>query len=81
MERHLKDSGYVLCPVCGEYAFPDSPSHDICSVCGWEDDGYEDMPLQTGGANNLSFADAKKSFAAKRAANPKNRRDDEAKKE
>ena len=31
----------MLCPVCGEYEFEDVLCHDICPVCGWEDDGME----------------------------------------
>jgi ribosomal protein L32 len=62
------------CPVCGEYIFPDSLSHDICSVCGWEDDGSEDEPDVAQGANGVSLNEAKKIFAEKRKQDPKYRR-------
>lgn len=45
------------CPVCGKYEFEDKYCHDICSYCGWEDDGCdEDNEI---GANYMSFTDYK----------------------
>ena len=54
------------CPVCGEYEFKNIDSHDICPVCGWEDEDYFDG----GGANEMSLKEAKKDFANKRANDP-----------
>ncbi len=55
------------CPVCGEYTFKDIDSYDICTSCGWEDDGY----FTGGGANTMSLEEAILDFKEKRKQNPK----------
>ncbi|MCB9680689.1 MAG: SpoIIE family protein phosphatase [Alphaproteobacteria bacterium] len=42
------------CPCCGRRAFSEAPgSYDICSECGWEDDGVQwRWPWRAGGANH-----------------------------
>ena len=54
------------CPVCGEYEFEDIESHDICPVCGWEDEEY----FNGGGANVMSLREAKIDFVEKRKKDP-----------
>ena len=42
-------------------------SHDVCYVCGWEDDGVQnDDPDFAGGANTLSLNEYRKDFEEKR---------------
>ena len=53
-----------LCPVCGQYRFEES--HDICPVCGWEDDRVQfTYPDYRGGANELSLNEARRRFAGR----------------
>ncbi len=66
-EEHRPSPIPHKCPVCGEYEFEDENSHDICSICGWEDEDCYDG----GGANTLSLEDAIRLFKAKRSQNPK----------
>ena len=53
------------CPICGAIEMTDvSPgSFDTCDVCGWEDDlvQYHDRD-EEGGANSMSFNQAKKAW-------------------
>lgn len=52
------------CPCCGHEVFDSSPgSFDICPICFWEDDGVQlYYPLQRGGANHCSLAEAQINF-------------------
>lgn len=59
------------CPVCGEYEFEDALCHDVCSVCGWEDDGVEVDPYDKDGGPSNEFLEFKKTFLEKRKLNPK----------
>ena len=60
------------CPVCGEYEFKDNFSHDICHICGWEDDGTEEgNEYEYSGANDTTIKKAKQEFNQKRKENPK----------
>jgi hypothetical protein len=45
-------------------------SHDICYVCGWEDDEVQnDDPDFAGGANTLSLNEYRRKFKEKRKIN------------
>ncbi len=58
-----KRSSDHLCPVCGQYAFTEP--HDICPVCGWEQDSaQEKAPFFAGGANDLSLNEAREKWKA-----------------
>lgn len=51
------------CPVCGQTEFDSIGSYDICDVCGWEDDPYqEEHPEDDVGANELSLIDYRKAY-------------------
>lgn len=60
--------GKHSCPVCGRTAF--SEAFEICSFCGWENDGSESIPEMAGGANGLSFHDYCIEYRRKIAADP-----------
>ena len=52
------------CPVCGKYEFETINSFDICEICGWEDDGYQERhPDEECCANQMSLNQAKEAFA------------------
>lgn len=63
------------CPVCGEYEFEDESCNDICPVCGWQDDGMEEIDPDAWSACGKTFNEAVADFKAKRAANPNYHRD------
>lgn len=42
------------CPCCGELTIEEPASYDICSRCGWEDDGIE-SPWSISGPNHESL--------------------------
>lgn len=51
------------CPVCGEYEFEMIDSNDICEVCGWQDDAYQERhPDEDSCANEMSLNQAKEAF-------------------
>jgi len=61
------------CPCCGHYTFdePTGNTYDICPVCFWEDDGWQqDDPEKAGGANKVSLNQAKKNYRAFGACAP-----------
>ena len=53
-----------MCPVCGKFEFEGHASYDICEVCGWEDDGFQERhPDEDGGANHMSLNQAREAYA------------------
>ena len=58
-----------ICPCCHE-GYIES-LHDICSICGWEDDEVQNYDENySGGANKLSLRDYRIEFENKRKMNP-----------
>ena len=52
-----------LCPVCGKYEFEGYSSYDICDICGWEDDGFqEENPDEENCANEMSLNQYKAAY-------------------
>lgn len=66
MDKSLKQIKPMLSPVCGEYEFEDALCHDVCPVCGWEDDGVEVDPYDKDGGPSNEFLEFKKTFLEKK---------------
>ena len=55
--------GAHLCPVCGKYKFFGSNDFDVCNVCGWQNDGYqEENPDEGGLSNAMSLNTAREAY-------------------
>ena len=61
----LADAGKYPCPCCGYLVFNREPGHhEVCPVCGWEDDLAQlRFPLMSGSANPVSLASAQRNYA------------------
>ncbi|MCC8014659.1 MAG: hypothetical protein LIO87_05640 [Eubacterium sp.] len=54
------------CPVCGKTEFESYNSYDICDVCGWEDDGFqEEYPDEPECANEYSLNEYRKKYQSR----------------
>lgn len=62
-----EDGGPYQCPCCRLMTLETSASFEICSECGWEDDGQDDATADEvwGGPNGLlSLTQARGEYAA-----------------
>lgn len=52
------------CPCCEKETLnPEYDGFEICSICGWQDDGYQkEHPDEGGCANIMSLNEAKKAY-------------------
>lgn len=52
------------CPVCKKYEFPFQNSYEICKVCGWIDDRYQEQnPNEDCLANTMSLEEARTAYS------------------
>ncbi|MEA3275496.1 MAG: CPCC family cysteine-rich protein [Pseudomonadota bacterium] len=53
------------CPCCGYLSFDFEPGHhQICPICGWEDDLSQlRFPLMPGSSNTVSLQEAQRNFS------------------
>jgi len=64
-------TGLHTCPCCGERTLSRSAAYEICSRCGWEDDGQGDADADEvrGGPNvGLSLTQARANWTRHRSA-------------
>lgn len=54
------DGGPYTCPCCGHLTLAERGGYEICSECGWEDDGQDDhdSSVVRGGPNGRLSLDA-----------------------
>jgi hypothetical protein len=74
MLLHLKKGEGYICDCCGYVTISDPyrGSHEICDVCGWQDDDLQfDDPNMLGGANSISLNEARENFKKFKKAKPK----------
>lgn len=70
---HAYRSTAHCCPVCRRYEFSARCSFDICPVCGWVDDSYqEEFPDEDCCANSMSLNEAKRTYEALCEKHPRN---------
>lgn len=51
------------CFCCGEYTIPYRTENEICPVCGWIDDAYQNKhPDSLNGKNSLSLKEAREMY-------------------
>lgn len=60
----MHDHDKYPCPCCGHLVFDFQPGfHQICPVCGWEDDLTQlRFPLMPGSSNGVSLQDAQQNY-------------------
>jgi uncharacterized Zn finger protein (UPF0148 family) len=52
------------CPVCGKTIFEEEGYYEVCEVCGWIDDLYQEEFSDEGGlANDMSLNEARAAYA------------------
>lgn len=52
------------CPVCKKYEFPFHDSFEICEVCGWMDDWFQEQyPNEDHFANIMSLEEARVAYS------------------
>ena len=63
-DKKMSKSVKYPCPVCGEMCMSEpSGSFDICPVCGWEEDGYQQRhPDETGANGKWTLNKAKETW-------------------
>lgn len=66
-----KNPHIYICPVCLKHYFSDIGSHEICPICKWQDDLYqEDNPESDGGANHVSLVEARENYSKEGISDP-----------
>jgi len=62
------------CPCCGHLVFDREPGfHQVCPICGWEDDISQlRFPLMPGAGNGVSLFEAQRNFQRYGASERKN---------
>ncbi|WP_394697974.1 CPCC family cysteine-rich protein [uncultured Sphaerochaeta sp.] len=54
---------FRACACCKHYSIPIDSEYEVCPVCGWIDDPYQNAhPNSTEGKNSISLDEAKKAY-------------------
>jgi hypothetical protein len=63
-DNHQWDLCNYPCPCCGYFTLRSAPpSHDICKICFWHEDGFQLRYPHETGANKVNLIEAQKNFA------------------
>jgi len=55
------------CACCGEYTIPIRSENEICLICGWIDDKYQNKnPASLNGKNPIALAEAQVTYREKK---------------
>lgn len=61
----------IKCPCCGYFTLSeDEPKYDICPVCYWENDPFQEKNPEETGANKISLIKARENFEVFGACEP-----------
>ena len=52
----------MMCPVCGKYRFAERDTYEVCPVCEWEDDVYQERHPDMTGANPITITEAREQY-------------------
>jgi rubrerythrin len=60
--KEIKETiAFITCACCGEYTIPINSEYEICPVCGWIADPYQNAhPDSTEGKNSICLHEARK---------------------
>ncbi|MCL2398503.1 MAG: hypothetical protein FWC91_02005 [Defluviitaleaceae bacterium] len=59
--RSSSPSLFKKCACCGEYTLAAGTEYEICHICGWIDDPYQNRhPKSEQGKNSISLVEARK---------------------
>jgi hypothetical protein len=62
------DIALKKCMCCGQKTLSKGSVSEICPICGWQDDEYQNRhPDYSGGSNHISLNEAKAAWAIKKA--------------
>lgn len=68
LKRSITNDYPIKCPCCSEGTI--KSLHDVCLVCGWEDDVVQNEDENfSGGANKLSLSEYRQNFRKLREEN------------
>ena len=63
-KNHELDLYNYPCPCCGYFTLRSAPpSHDICKICFWHEDGVQLRYPHETGANKVTLIEGQKNFA------------------
>ena len=63
MEKQRIKDGMKECMVCHNFTLEEYSVHDICDICGWQnDEGAVERPNEVWGPNEMTLNEARKAW-------------------